>query len=64
MEMKNAIAREGREAKNLILYHLSSEDESNLEKNISRKFNVITFISIILQKQMQESHQHTFDRRF
>lgn len=29
MEMKNAIAREGREAKNLILYHLSSEDESN-----------------------------------
>lgn len=30
MEMKNAIAREGREAKNLILYHLSSEDESNL----------------------------------
>lgn len=30
MEMKNAIAREGREAKNLILYHLSSEDESKL----------------------------------
>lgn len=28
MEMKNVIAREGREAKNLILYHLSSEDES------------------------------------
>lgn len=28
--MKNAIAREGREAKNLILYHLSSEDESEL----------------------------------
>ncbi|XP_031637020.1 S phase cyclin A-associated protein in the endoplasmic reticulum-like, partial [Contarinia nasturtii] len=27
MEMKNVIAREGREAKNLILYHLSSDDE-------------------------------------
>lgn len=30
MEMKTVIAREGREAKNLMIYHLSSEDESNL----------------------------------
>lgn len=31
MEMKKVIAREGREAKNLLLYHLSSEDESKLQ---------------------------------
>lgn len=35
MEMKNVIAREGREAKNLILYHLSSEDESELQHKSS-----------------------------
>lgn len=35
--MKKVIAREGREAKNLLLYHLSSEDESKLAVNFENK---------------------------
>lgn len=62
MEMKNAIAREGREAKNLILYHLSSEDESNLKKNISWKFNVITFIFIFYRNKCKKAtNTHSTD---
>lgn len=41
MEMKNAIAREGREAKNLLLYHLSSEDDLTQSKYTRMAVHVV-----------------------
>lgn len=42
--MKNVIAREGRDAKNLLLYHLSSEDELSQSKYyVFFTYNLIDF---------------------
>lgn len=43
MEMQKVIAREGRDAKNLLLYHLSSEDDLTESKNLNKIFKLNWF---------------------